>query len=347
MVVSSNVNRRIVLASRPNGAPVKENWKLEEVPKPQPKQGEVLLRTIYISLDPYLRGRMTEGPSYVECINIGEVFGGKIAESVYVVEQSNNPNFKVGELVEGSFGWQDYAISDGKDLIKLDGPELNDPVKAIGALGMPGFTAYYGFNEIGQPKKGETVVVAAATGAVGSLVGQFAKAKGCYVVGIAGGDEKCKYAVEKLGFDKCLDHKKGDLKQLLKDACPKGIDIYYENVGGKVFEAVFPLLNVMSRVPLCGLISLYNATSLQNGEINLPGFQITLLKKRIRYEGFIIFDHWSGYDKFKKETRDLVKKGSFVFKEDIVKGLENAPSALMGLLEGKNFGKLVIQVGDI
>jgi len=350
---NKKVNRRVLLASRPHGAPTKDNFKFDEQPIPKPGDGEVLLRTLYLSLDPYMRGRMSDAPSYTAPTQIGEVMGGG---TVSVVEQSNNSSFKVGDVVESYVGWQDYGISNGDGLVKLKGVELTHPSYAVGVLGMPGFTAYMGLIDIGNPQPGETVVVAAATGAVGSVVGQVAKLKGCYVIGIAGGPEKCKYAVEKLGFDKCIDHKSADLKEQLKQACSnnhispnnKGIDVYFENVGGKVFEAVFPLLNTKARVPVCGLISAYNATSMPQSEIPLALFQGAILKKRLRVQGFIINQDYSHfYDTFKNQMREWVEQGKIFFKEDVVNGLENSQDAFIGLLEGKNFGKLVVKVGDL
>ncbi|KAF2069375.1 hypothetical protein CYY_009309 [Polysphondylium violaceum] len=339
------VNRRVLLASRPVGAPTADNFKMDEQPIPKPGEGEVLLRTLYLSLDPYMRGRMSDAASYAAPTPLGSVMGGG---TVAIVEVSNNSSFAVGDLVESYVGWQDYGISNGKELVKLKGVELKHPSYAVGVMGMPGFTAYQGLIDIGNPQPGETVVVAAATGAVGSVVGQVAKLKGCHVVGIAGGPEKCKYAVEKLGFDKCIDHKSDNLKQQLQDACPKGIDVYFENVGGKVFEAVFPLLNTKARVPVCGLISAYNATSINHSEIALAQFQGAILKKRMRVQGFIIFqDYFIFYDEFKKVMGKWVEDGKIFFKEDVVEGLENSQNAFIGLLEGKNFGKLVIHVGDV
>jgi hypothetical protein len=241
-------------------------------------------------------------------------------------------------------GWQDYAVSDGTGLTKLD-PKLAPPSYALGVLGMPGFTAYMGLLDIGAPKAGETVVVAAATGAVGSVVGQIAKLKGCRVVGIAGGAQKCKSAVDELGFDACIDHHSPDLPALLAAACPNGIDVYFENVGGKVFDAVLPLLNSAARVPVCGLIANYNANTLPDGPDRSPLLRRILLTKRIRMQGFIIFDDYGHrYPEFAKDMGQWLKQGKITFREDIVDGLENAPQAFIGLLEGKNFGKLIVRV---
>ncbi|MGL4427753.1 MAG: NADP-dependent oxidoreductase [Silvania sp.] len=337
----STLNRRWVLASRPHGAPVAENFRLEESPVPAPGEGQILLRTVYLSLDPYMRGRMSDAPSYSPPVEIGAVMvGGTVSR----IEQSNHPDFTPGEWVLGYSGWQDYAVSDGSGLVKL-GENPEHPSWALGIMGMPGFTAYMGLLDIGQPKAGETLVVAAATGPVGATVGQIGKLKGCRVVGVAGGAEKCRYAIETLGFDQCIDHHADDFAEQLAQACPAGIDVYYENVGGKVFDAVLPLLNTSARVPVCGLVSCYNATSLPDGPDRLPLLMGTLLKKRIRMQGFIIGqDYGHRIDEFQQEMGAWVKAGKLQYREQLIDGLESAPASLIGLLEGKNFGKVVIQV---
>ncbi len=261
MPQSATVNRRIVLNARPRGAPTAQDFRLESGPVPQPAAGQVLLRTLYLSLDPYMRGRMSDGPSYAAPVAIGDVMVGG---TVSYVEVSRRSDFKVGELVLGYAGWQDYAVFDGKGLTSLY-PEDSHPSRALGVMGMPGFTAYMGLLDIGRPVAGETVVIAAASGAVGSVVGQIAKIKGCTVVGIAGGEDKCHYVVNELGFDFCVDHRADDLPGHIAAACPKGIDVYFENVGGAVFDAVLPLLNARARVPVCGLIASYNTTALPPG----------------------------------------------------------------------------------
>ncbi|MBR9786670.1 MAG: NADP-dependent oxidoreductase [Vibrionaceae bacterium] len=337
------LNRRIVLASRPHGAPTTENFRLEEVAKPVPQDGEMLLRAVYLSLDPYMRGRMSDAESYAEPVAIDDVMvGGTVSQ----VEASNHPDYEVGEWVLAYTGWQDYAISTGEMVIKL-GKNPQNPSYALGVAGMPGFTAYMGLLDIGQPKPGETIVVASATGPVGSTVGQIAKLKGCRVVGIAGGEEKCRYAKEVLGFDECIDHKAEDFAQQLKNACDNGIDVYFENVGGKVFDAVMPLLNVKARIPVCGLISQYNATELPQGTDHLPLLMSKILVKRIKVQGFIIFDDYGHrYDEFAQDMNQWLAEGKIQYREQLVQGLENAPDAFMGLLEGKNFGKLVVQVNN-
>lgn len=343
MSPSSQQNRRFLLASRPHGEPTAANFRLDTVPAPQPGAGQLVLRTVYLSLDPYMRGRMSDAPSYAPPVEIGQVMvGGTVSR----VAASQHPDFNVGDWVLGYDGWQDYALSDGSGLSNL-GPHLPHPSRLLGVLGMPGFTAYMGLLDIGQPQAGETLVVAAASGAVGSVVGQIGKLKGCRVVGVAGGAEKCRYVVEELGFDACIDHRAPDFAEQLAAACPKGIDIYYENVGGAVFDAVLPLLNTKARIPVCGIIAHYNATGLPAGPDRLPLLEGLILRKRIRMQGFIIFDDYgSRFDEFLQQMSSWVEEGKIKFREDIVDGLEQAPQAFIGLLQGKNFGKLVIRVAD-
>ena len=339
---NKQVNRQILLASRPFGAPSHDNFTLAQTAKPTPQQGEVLLRTVYLSLDPYMRGRMNDAKSYADPVALNEVMvGGTVCR----VEESKHADYQQGDWVVSFGGWQDYSISNGVDLLKL-GNDISNPSYALGVLGMPGLTAYMGLLDIGQPKAGETVVVAAATGAVGSLVGQIAKIQGCKVIGIAGGTEKCQYAVDTLGFDACLDHHSDELATLLAKTCTGGIDVYFENVGGKVFDAVLPLLNPKSRIPLCGLISQYNATELPDGPDRLSSLMGTLLVKRAKMQGFIVFDDYGHrYGEFNKAMMTWLSEGKIKYKEHRVEGLENSVSSFIGLLEGKNFGKLVVRVG--
>ena len=339
--MSDQKNPRIVLAARPKGAPAPEDFRLELAPAPVPGEGSVLLRTLYLSLDPYMRGMMNErAPAYTRSIAIGEVMPGGTVNRVVT---SGNPRFKAGDLVLGNAGWQEFSVSDGKDLLPLGA--LEHPSRALGVLGMPSFTAYVGLLDIGQPKPGETVVVAAATGAVGAVVGQIAKLKGARAVGIAGGAEKCRYAIEQLGFDECLDHREPDLGKRLAAACPKGIDVYFENVGGAVFEAVLPRLNVGARIPLCGFVASYNDENLPPGPNRVPLVQRTLLEKRVKLQGFIILDHYATrFEAFRRDMTEWVAQGQVKLREDVVDGLGNAPSAFMGLLAGKNFGKLVVRL---
>ncbi len=335
-------NRQILLASRPSGAPTAENFDLVEREVPSAGAGQMLVKTLFLSLDPYMRGRMNDGPSYAEPVAVGGVM---TAGTVCEVIESNLDGYAAGDIVLAGSGWQDYALSDGEGVRKLD-PSAGPLSYALGVLGMPGFTAYIGLLQIGQPKPGETVVVSAASGAVGSVVGQIAKLKGCRVVGVAGSPEKCAYVTQALGFDVCVNYKDADFAEQLEAACPDGIDIYYENVGGKVFQAVVPLLNTWARIPVCGLIAHYNATALPDGPDKTPLLMRNILTKRLSMRGFIIFDHYEDFPVFYKEMSGWLKDGSVQYREDMVEGLENAPAAFMGLLEGKNFGKLVVKVAD-
>ncbi|MBS1204171.1 MAG: NADP-dependent oxidoreductase [Proteobacteria bacterium] len=339
---SSHRNRRWVLASRPHGAPVTDNFRLEEDNIATPGEGQVLLRTVYLSLDPYMRGRMSDAPSYSPPVKIGEVMCGA---TVSRVVSSLHPDFAEGDWVLAYSGWQDYDIASGDEVINL-GKDPQHPSWSLGILGMPGFTAYMGLLDIGQPKAGETLVVAAATGPVGATVGQIGKIKGCRVVGVAGGKEKCRHAEEVLGFDLCLDHQAEDFAKQLATACPQGIDIYFENVGGKVFDAVLPLLNTQARIPLCGLVSGYNATELPDGPDRIPLLMATLLKKRIRLQGFIVSqDYGHRINEFQQEMEKWVKQEMIHYREQLTEGLEQAPETFIGMLEGRNFGKVVVQVG--
>ncbi|MFZ3407033.1 NADP-dependent oxidoreductase [Vibrio chagasii] len=336
-------NRRIVLASRPVGAPTQDNFRLETVAAPKINDGEMLLRSVYLSLDPYMRGRMSDAKSYADPVAIDEVMVGA---TVCQVEASNNSNYEVGEWVLAYTGWQDYGVSNGEGLIKL-GKAPTHPSYALGIMGMPGFTAYMGLLDIGQPKEGDTLVVAAATGPVGATVGQIGKLKGCRVIGVAGGQEKCQYAKEVLGFDECIDHKADDFAEQLAKACDNGIDVYFENVGGKVFDAVMPLLNTGARIPVCGLISQYNATSLPEGPDRMSSLMGTLLVKRIKMQGFIIFDDYAHrYNEFATQMTEWLSQGKMHYREHLIERLDEAPQAFMGLLEGQNFGKLVIKTNE-
>jgi NADPH-dependent curcumin reductase CurA len=332
--------KRIVLAARPNGEPKPSDFRLEDLAVPTPGAGEVLLRTIWLSLDPYMRGRMSDGPSYATPVPVGGVMeGGTVSEVI----ASNNPTFAKGDVVLSRAGWQTHAISDGKGLTKVD-PKIAPVSTAVGVLGMPGMTAYTGLLDIGQPKPGETVVVAAASGAVGSAVGQIARIKGARAVGIAGGRDKCEYVKKELGFDDCIDHRDPNLAAKLKEACPKGIDVYFENVGGAVFEAVFPLLNAFARIPVCGLISEYN----NFGETSpkwAGAMMRAVLVKRLTIRGFIVSDFAARYADFLRDMSGWVRDGKVKHKEFVTEGLDSAPAAFMGLLKGANFGKQLVRVG--
>lgn len=333
--------KRIVLASRPAGEPTAANFRLEETPVPSPGEGEVLLRTIWLSLDPYMRGRMSDAASYASPVPVGGVMEG---EGVSEVIASNNPKFAKGDIVAIRSGWQTHALSDGKGLRKVD-PAAAPISTALGVLGMPGMTAYTGLLEIGRPKVGETVVVAAASGAVGSAVGQIARIKGARAVGIAGGADKCAYVKNELGFDDCLDHRDPDLAARLKAACPNGVDVYFENVGGKVFEAVFPRLNPFARIPVCGLIAEYNATADGPAPKWASAMMRSILVKRLNFRGFIVTDFAAMQADFQRDMSQWVREGRVKYREFVTEGLENAPAAFMGLLKGANFGKQLVRVG--
>jgi hypothetical protein len=334
------VNRRIVLASRPIGEPKDSDFRLETAAIPAPAEGQLLLRNLYLSLDPYMRGRMSAGPSYAKPVEIGQVMeGGTVSEVV----ESKSPDWVAGDIVLSYTGWQEYAVADPKGLQRLD-PTQAPISTALGVLGMPGLTAYTGLLNIGQPKEGETVVVSAASGAVGAVVGQIAKIKGCRVIGVAGGPAKCTYVQHELGFDACVDHYSPAMAEDLKSACPDGIDVYFENVGGAVFEAVMPLFNMFARVPVCGLIAHYNATELPPGPNQVPRLMRDILVKRITYRGFIVSDYIAQRADFVRDMSAWIREGRVKYREDVVDGLENAVSAFQGLLKGRNFGKLLVRL---
>ncbi len=342
MSQTSNSNRRIVLAERPKGLPTESTLRLEEVEIPKAGANQMLLRTVFLSLDPYMRGRMNDAKSYAEPVKIDEVMTGQVVAEVV---ESNLDGYRKGDYVLAGSGWQDYAISDGSEVMNL-GSNPAQPSWSLGILGMPGYTAYAGLLKIGEPKAGETVVVAAASGPVGATVGQIAKIKGCRVIGIAGGTGKCDHVVSNLGFDACIDHKADDFAEQLKTACPDGIDVYFENVGGKVFYAVLPLLNAFARVPVCGVVSWYNLTGLPEGNDFGPAIMGTILRMKVKVQGFIIFDSFtkSTYREFAGDMTNWLKEGKVHYKEQVVDGLENAPAALNDVLLGKSFGKVVVKV---
>src|SRR5215469_12697397 len=339
--MASETNKQLLLAGRPEGMPKPDNFRVAETPVPAPKEGEVLLRILYLSLDPYMRGRMSAAKSYAQSVEIGHVMeGGTVAEVV----ESRHKDYAKGDIVLSYSGWQTHAVSDGRDLRKLD-PAAAPVTTALGILGMPGFTAYAGLLTIGKPKPGETVVVAAASGPVGSGVGQIAKIKGARAVGIAGGAEKCKFVVEELGFDACIDHQAPDLAEQLAAACPKGIDVYFENVGGAVWQAVLPLLNRFARVPVCGLIAQYSASGAASGPNLLPATMREVLTKSLMLRGFINYEFAAEhFAPFLETVSEGIKSGAVRYREDITDGFENAPATFLGMLEGKNFGKTLIRV---
>lgn len=329
------VNRQFVLAARPVGMPKESDFRLVEAPLPALAQGQVLLRSMFLSVDPYMRGRMTGIRTYADPVNIGEVMvGGTVGKVI----QSLNPGFSVGDVVTGYWGWQEFATSDGKGLQKLDAGTA-PPSTALGVLGMPGMTAYFGFLDICQPKPGETVVVSGAAGAVGSLVGQIAKIKGCRAVGVAGADDKVAWLTGELGFDAAFNYKTTqDYVAKLKDLCPNGIDCYFDNVGGPITDAVLPLLNVRARISICGQISQYNATKPE------PGVRpyVFLLTKQARAEGFIITQFAERYAQVRVEMAQWLKDGKLKYRETVIEGFENMPRALIGVLSGDNTGKMLV-----
>ncbi|PTR41271.1 hypothetical protein C8K38_112154 [Rhodococcus sp. OK611] len=335
-------NTRIVLASRPVGEPHPSDFRIETVPVPVPGDGQLLLKTLYLSLDPYMRGRMSAAKSYADPVELGDVMvGGTVCEVV----ESKDPAFHAGDVVLSFSGWQTHSVIDAHHVRKLD-PQAAPVQSWLGVLGMPGFTGYAGLLRIGDPKPGETVVVAAATGPVGSAVGQIAKIKGARAVGIAGGPEKVAYLRE-IGFDAAIDHRAPDFAEQLTAACPDGIDVYFENVGGAVWAAVCPLLNDFARVPVCGLVSHYNETETPAGPDRLPGFMNDVLKKSLTIRGFIQSEFVkSDFKAFVADMSGWMHNGRIAYREDIVEGLENAPAAFNGMLAGRNFGKLIIKVAE-
>ncbi|MEW9571582.1 NADP-dependent oxidoreductase [Rhodanobacter sp. Si-c] len=344
MPQTPHVNRRVLLAARPHGKPAPQDFRLDEAPVPEPQDGQVLLRTLYLSLDPYMRNLMNAaGTSYAPAVAVGAPMVGGTVNRVVT---SRHPDFCAGDLVLGNAGWQDYALSDGSGLTPLG--DMPQSSLALGALGMTAFTAYVGLLDIGQPKPGETVVVGAATGAVGAVVGQLARLRGARVIGIAGGADKCRLAVEALGYDACLDRHAPQLAARLAEACPDGIDVYFESVGGEVLDAVLPLLNNHARVPVCGIIAHYNDDTAPVGPDHRPALLSTVLQKRIRMQGFVILDHYATrFADFRREMGEWIAAGQVKAHEDVVDGLEQAPDAFIGLLEGRNAGKLVVRVaGD-
>ncbi|MEI2579809.1 NADP-dependent oxidoreductase [Scytonema sp. PRP1] len=333
----NSINQQILLKSRPVGEPKESDFALVETPIPEPGEGEVLNRTIYLSLDPYMRGRMSDRESYATPLELGSVMvGGAVSQVV----KSNHPQFSAGDFVLSYDGWQAYGVSKGETLRKLD-PNQAPISYALGITGMPGMTAYFALLDIGQPQAGETVVVSAASGAVGSVAGQIAKLKGCRAVGVAGSEAKCDYVVKELGFDACINRKTQDLSSALKAACPNGIDVYFDNTAGPILEAVLQQINLGARIPLVGLISQYNAENPPPGPNLMP-----LLVKRALIKGFLVGDYQQRQAEFVNDVSQWLQEGKLKYKEDVVEGLENAPHAFIGLLQGKNFGKLIVKVSD-
>lgn len=342
MSQTPNINRRMILAKRPVGLPDADTLCMESVAIPEPGENQMLLRTVYMSIDPYMRGRMNDTKSYAEPVKIDEVMTGQVVAEVV---SANLDGYAPGDYVLAGSGWQDYATSDGVGVMNL-GKNPQNPSWALGILGMPGYTAYAGLLEIGAPKPGETVIVAAASGPVGATVGQIAKIKGCRVVGIAGGAEKCAHVVNNLGFDACIDHRVEGFSAQLSAACPDGIDVYFENVGGKVLHAVLPLINPFARIPVCGVAAWYNLTELPQGPDFSPAIMGTILRMKVKMQGFIIFDSFpqSLYHDFVRDMSEWLATGKVQYKEQVVEGLENAPAALNDVLLGKSFGKVVVKL---
>ena len=332
----SETNTQVLLKARPEGLPKASDFQIVESPMPSPEEGEVLVRNVYLSLDPAMRGWMTDRKSYVPPVALGAVMRGL---TVGEVVESKHEGFAPGDLVSGLIGWQAYGVSDPKELDKL--PPGTPLDVALGPLGMTGLTAYFGLLDVGEPKEGETVVVSAAAGAVGSIVGQIARIKGCRVVGFAGTDDKCQWLTNELGFDAAINYKTADLGEELRRTCPKGIDVYFDNVGGEILNTVLRFINFRARVVICGAISQYNATEIVPG----PSNYLSLLVNRARMEGFIIFDFQKRYAEAQAELAQWLAAGQLKYRLDIVDGLTNAPEALLRLFDGSNTGKLMVRVG--
>lgn len=329
-------SKQFLLASRPVGEPTKENWDFVETAIPELNNGQILVKVEYISLDPAMRGWMNEGKSYIEPVGIGDVMR---ASGVGQVVQSKDDTFNEGDYVYGHFGVQDYAVSGTQGVHKID-PTLAPLERYLGVLGMPGMTAYFGILDTGQPKAGETVVVSGAAGAVGTIVGQIAKIKGCRVVGIAGGQAKCDYLVNELGFDGAIDYKNTDVKAGLKETCPNGVDVFFDNVGGEILDDVLTRINMKARIVICGAISQYNNTTPVKG----PSNYLSLLVNRAKMEGIVVFDNVKNYGKAATEMATWIAQGKLIAKEHVVEGIETFPETLLMLFRGENFGKLVIKV---
>ena len=336
--MSATVNRQFKLAQRPVGMVKRSDFEFVEAPVRAPEEGEVLVKILFLSLDPAMRGWMNEGKSYIPPVGLGEVMR---AGAAGIVVASKHPSFAVGDHVVGALGVQEYAISNGKGLVKVD-PKVAPLPVYLGTLGMPGMTAYFGILEVGQLKDGETVVVSGAAGAVGQVVGQIAKIKGCHVVGIAGGADKCRYITDELGFDAAIDYKAEDVKEALKRHCPKGIDVYFDNVGGDILDAALSRLAMHARIVICGAISQYNNTEPVKG----PSNYLSLLVNRASMKGMVVFDFAARYGEAVKEMAGWMKQGKLKSREDIAEGIENFPETLLKLFKGENTGKLVLKVAD-
>jgi NADPH-dependent curcumin reductase CurA len=326
------------MASRPDGEPTPENFAVVESAIPEPKHGEVLIRTLYLSLDPYMRGRMRPGPSYSAPLEPGEVMTGEV---VARVEKSESPLYHAGDTVRAGIGWQEWAAV-GAHTVKPVNTELGPISTAVGVLGMPGMTAYFGLLSVLKPRAGDTLVVSAGSGAVGAVVGQIGKINGCFVIGVAGSDEKCQYTIDELGFDAAINYKTQNVSEELARLSPTGVDCYFDNVGGPVTDAVFENLALKSRVAICGQISQYNAAEIQQGPRNLS----ILIRTRAAVEGFLVYDFELQHEIARARIAGWIKDGRVKYKEDVIEGFENAPKAFIGLLNGKNFGKLLVRVSE-
>ncbi len=338
----AETNLQVLLRRRPQGEPAPEDFEIREAPAPEPAEGEVLVRARFLSLDPYMRGRMSDAKSYAKPVEIGAVMEGQTAGEVVA---SRAPGFSPGDAVLGGYGWQRFSAVPAARLFKVD-PEEAPLSASLGVLGMPGLTAWVGLEDIGQPKAGETVVVSAASGAVGQVVGQIAKIRGCRVVGVAGGKAKCDFVTGELGFDACVDHRGGELDAQLDAACPEGIDVYWENVGGAVQAAVFPRFRDFGRMVMCGMVAQYNVAPGADASGAPPGPNLgPVVRKRLRIQGFIVSDTgWQRYGEFRAAMLGWMRDGRMKWREDVVDGLRAAPRAFIGLLKGENFGKLVVRV---
>jgi NADPH-dependent curcumin reductase len=335
---SDAINHQVRLAARPVGLPKRSDWQFTETPMPKPGDREVLVRTLYLSLDPAMRGWMNEGRSYIPPVGIGEVMR---AGGIGRVVASNHPDFAVGDHVNGTLGVQDYAVLEGGRLTKVE-PKLAPLPVFLNTLGMPGMTAYFGLLDVGQPKPGDTVVVSGAAGAVGASVGQIAKIKGCRAVGIAGGAAKCRYLVDELGFDAAIDYKAEDVREGLRTHCPKGVNVYFDNVGGDILDIVLTRLTLHARVVICGAISQYNNTT----PVKAPSNYLSLLVNRARMEGMVVFDYADRFPQARRDIAAWIAAGKLKSREDVVEGLQTFPETLLKLFNGENFGKLVLKVAD-
>ncbi len=336
--MSGEINHQVRLAARPVGLPKRSDWQFTENPVPVPRDGEILVRVLCISLDPAMRGWMNEGKSYIAPVAVGDVMR---AGAVGKVVESKHPKFAAGDYVVGGLGVQEFAALDGAQLTKVD-PRLAPLPKFLNTLGLPGMTAYFGLLDVGEPKEGDTVVISAASGAVGATVGQIAKIKGCRAVGLAGGAAKCRYVKDELGFDAAIDYKTEDVRKSLRTHCPHGVNVYFDNVGGDILDIVLAQLARHARVVICGAISQYNNTTAIKG----PSNYLSLLVNRARMEGMVVFDYASRYPQAIGDIAGWIAAGKLKSREDIVEGLENFPETLLKLFNGENFGKLVLKVAD-